>query len=193
MLTIASIVLAYLLGSVSCAIIVSKIAKLPDPRTQGSGNAGATNVLRIGGKKQAAIVLIGDLLKGLIAIWIGYLLHVSGMKLGFVGLAAVIGHIFPVYFGFKGGKGVATALGVVFGLSLISGVLMAASWAAIAFTLRYSSLASLIAVILAPVFLVIFAKASYGIPVACIALLIIWKHKDNIVRLQNKTESKIGF
>lgn len=193
MLTVIAIILAYLLGSVSCAIIVSKIGNLPDPRTQGSGNAGATNVLRIGGKKQAAIVLIGDLLKGLIAIWVGYVLHVSGMKLGFVGLAAVIGHIFPVYFGFKGGKGVATAVGVVFGLSLISGVLMAASWAAIAFTLRYSSLASLIAVILAPVFLVIFAKASYGIPDVCIALLIIWKHKENIVRLQNKTESKIGF
>lgn len=193
MLTFVAIILAYLLGSLSCAIIVSKIGNSPDPRTQGSGNAGATNMLRIGGKKQAAIVLIGDLLKGLIAIWIGYALHVSGMKLGLVGLAAVIGHIFPVYFGFKGGKGVATAIGVVLGLSLISGVLMAASWAAIAFALRYSSLASLIAVILAPVFLVIFAKVGYAIPVICIALLIIWKHKENIVRLQNKTESKIAF
>lgn len=187
-------IIAYLIGSISCAIIFSKLFKTPDPRTEGSGNAGATNVLRISGKQQAALVLIGDLLKGLIAIWIGHLMfHFIGFKLGLVGFAAVVGHIFPLYFGFKGGKGVATAIGVTLGLSLISGILMAAAWGAIAFTLRYSSLASLVAVILAPVFLLIFGSAGYFFPAVFIAALVIYKHKDNIIRLQNKTESRIEF
>jgi len=193
MSSVIAIIIAYLLGSVSCAIIISKIYKTPDPRTGGSGNAGATNVLRIAGKQQAAMVLIGDLLKGLIAVLIGHLLHVTGFMLGLVGLAAVVGHIFPLYFGFKGGKGVATAIGVVLGLSVISGILIAAAWGAIAFTTRYASLASIIAVILAPVFLLIFAKAAFFIPAAAMAALIVWKHKDNIVKLQSKTESKIEF
>lgn len=192
MSSLIAIIIAYLLGSISCAIVISKIYKTPDPRTEGSGNAGATNMLRIAGKKQAAMVLIGDMLKGLIAVWIGHLFHVTGFQLGLVGLAAVIGHVFPLYFGFKGGKGVATAIGVVFGLpSIISGILMLAAWGAIAFTTRYSSLASIITVILAPVFLLIFAKAAFFIPAALMAALIVWKHKENITRLQNKTESKI--
>lgn len=191
--TIIAIIIAYLLGSVSCAVLIAKIYKTPDPRTEGSGNAGATNVLRIAGKQQAAMVLIGDMLKGLVAILIGHLFHLTGFALGLVGLAAIVGHIFPLYFGFKGGKGVATAIGVVLGLSMISGILMAAAWGAIAFTTRYSSLASIITVILAPIFLLIFAKAAFFIPAAFIAALIIWKHKENIARLQNKTESKIEF
>lgn len=193
MSSIIAIIIAYLLGSVSCAIIISKIYKTPDPRAEGSGNAGATNVLRIAGKQQAAMVLIGDTLKGLIAVLIGHLFHVTGFALGLVGLAAVVGHVFPLYFGFKGGKGVATAIGAVLGLSLISGILMIAAWGAIAFTTRYSSLASIITVILAPVFLLIFAKAAFFIPAAAMAALIVWKHKENITRLQNKTESKIEF
>ncbi|OGT41520.1 MAG: glycerol-3-phosphate acyltransferase [Gammaproteobacteria bacterium RIFCSPHIGHO2_12_FULL_40_19] len=191
---LVAIVFAYLIGSISCAIIFSNIFKIPDPRSEGSGNAGATNVLRIGGKKQAAMVLIGDLLKGTIAVWIGDLFfHLVGFKLGLVGFAAIIGHVYPLYFGFKGGKGVATAMGVTLGLSFISGVLMAAAWAAIALTTRYSSLASLVAVILAPVFLLIFSSGGYFFPAVFMAALIIYKHKDNIARLQNKTESKIEF
>jgi glycerol-3-phosphate acyltransferase PlsY len=190
---IIAIIIAYLLGSISCAILIAKIYKTPDPRTEGSGNAGATNVLRIAGKQQAAMVLIGDMLKGLVAVLIGHLFGVQGFALGLVALAAVVGHIFPLYFGFKGGKGVATAIGAVMGLSVISGILMAAVWGAIAFTTRYSSLASIITVILAPVFLLIFAKAAFFIPLAATAALIVWKHKENIVRLQNKTESKIEF
>ena len=193
MSAVIAIIIAYLLGSVSTAIVVSKIVKTPDPRTEGSGNAGATNVLRIAGKQQAAVVLAGDLAKGLIAVWIGHLLHVQGFMLGMVGFAAVAGHVFPLYFGFKGGKGVATAIGAVLGLSLISGILMAAAWGAIAFTMRYSSLASLVAVILAPIFLLIFAQAAFFVPAVLIAALVVWKHKENITRLQNKTESKIEF
>ena len=193
MSSLIAIIIAYLLGSISCAIVISKIYKTPDPRVEGSGNAGATNVLRIAGKQQASMVLIGDMLKGLIAVLVGHLLHVTGFKLGLVGFAVVVGHVFPLYFGFKGGKGVATAIGAVFGLSLISGILMAAAWGAIAFTTRYASLASIITVILAPVFLLIFAKAAFFIPAVFIAALVIWKHKENIKRLQNKTESKIEF
>jgi glycerol-3-phosphate acyltransferase PlsY len=193
MSALIALIIAYLLGSVSSAIVVSKIFKTPDPRTEGSGNAGATNVLRIAGKQQAAIVLVGDILKGLIAVLIGHLLHVAGFKLGIVGLAAVLGHVFPLYFGFKGGKGVATAIGVTLGLSFISGIVMAATWGVIAFVFRYSSLASLVAVVLAPIFLLIFSHGAYFIPSALIAALIVWKHKDNITRLQNKTESKIAF
>lgn len=193
MSSIISIVIAYLLGSISSAILAAKIFKTADPRTVGSGNAGATNVLRVAGKQQAAIVLAGDIFKGLIAVWMGYLLHVTPFMLGITGLAAVVGHIYPVYFGFKGGKGVATAIGAILGLSFISGILMAAAWGAIAFVSRYSSLASIVAVILAPVFLVIFSKATFFIPSVLIAALIIWKHKENIARLKSNTESKIEF
>lgn len=193
MSALIAIVIAYLLGSVSSAILVSKIFKTADPRTEGSGNAGATNILRIAGKQQAAIVLAGDLLKGLIAVWIGHLFHLPAFMLGMTAFAAVVGHIFPLYFGFKGGKGVATAIGATLGLSLISGILISAAWGAIAAITRYSSLASIVAVILAPVFLLIFAKAAFFFPVALITALVLWKHKDNITRLQNKTESKIEF
>lgn len=193
MSAIIAIIIAYLLGSVSPAIILSKIMKTPDPRTEGSGNAGATNVLRVSGKQQAAIVLMCDVLKGLIAVWIGHLFQIGPFMLGIVGLAAVAGHIFPVFYGFKGGKGVATTIGCVLGLSFISGILVAAVWGAIAFVTRYSSLASMIAVILAPVFLLIFSAGAYFIPTALIAALVIWEHKENITRLQNKTETKIQF
>lgn len=193
MSSLIAILIAYLLGSLSSAIIISKIFKTADPRTEGSGNAGATNVLRIAGKKQAALVLVGDVLKGLIAVWIGQLFHITPFMLGLVGFAAVVGHIFPVYFGFKGGKGVATAVGAILGLSFISGILMAAAWSAIAFVTRYASLASIVAVILAPVFLALFAKTAFLIPAAFIAALILWKHKDNIARLKSNTESKIEF
>ena len=193
MSAIIAIIIAYLLGSLSSAILLAKAFNWPDPRTLGSGNAGATNVLRTLGKKQAAFVLTGDVLKGLIAVWVGYLFHVSAFMLGMVGLAAVVGHIYPLYFGFKGGKGVATAVGATFGLSFISGILMAAAWAVIVFLTRYASLASIIAVALAPVFLLLFSKAAFFIPSALIAALIIWKHKENIDRLKSNTENKVEF
>lgn len=189
-----ALAIAYLLGSISTAIIVSKIYKTADPRVEGSGNAGATNVLRIAGKKQAAIVLIGDVLKGLIAVWIAaHILQVKPFGLGLVALVAVVGHVFPLYHKFEGGKGVATAIGGVLALSFIAGILMIAVWVAIAFVTRFSSLASMAAVVLAPVFLLIFAKAAFFIPTALMAALIVWKHQENIVRLRTRTEEKIIF
>src|SRR3990167_8258363 len=189
-----ALAIAYLLGSVSTAIIVSKIFKTADPRVEGSGNAGATNMLRLAGKKQAVIVLIGDALKGFIAVWIAaHILHIKPFGLGLVALVAVVGHIFPLYFKFEGGKGVATAIGGVLALSFISGILMIAVWAAIAFVSRFSLLASLAAVVLAPVFLLIFAKAAFFIPTALMAALIVWKHTENIAKLRAGTESKIVF
>ena len=193
MSSLIAIIIAYLLGSISTAIVLAKIMKTPDPRTEGSGNAGATNVLRVAGKQQAIMVLVGDTLKGLIAVWIGHILAVTPFMLGMVAFAAVIGHIFPLYFGFKGGKGVATSIGTILGLSFMTGILVAAAWGAIAFVTRYSSLASIIAVILAPVFLLIFGHGAYFFPAIFIAALVIWKHKDNITRLQNKTENKIDW
>ena len=114
MSVIIALIIAYLLGSVSSSILVSKFFKTPDPRTEGSGNAGATNVLRLAGKKPALFTMVGDIVKGLIAVWIGHILHLHAFWLGLVGLAAVVGHIYPVWFGFKGGKGVATAVRTIF-------------------------------------------------------------------------------
>lgn len=195
MSAVIAIVIAYLLGSVSTAILLAKFLKQPDPRTQGSGNAGATNILRMLGKKEALLVLIGDGLKGLIAVWIGHLFHVTPFMLGIVALAAVVGHVFPLYFGFKGGKGVATALGSLLGLSFLTGILVIVCWAAIAFTTKYASLASIVSVILGPIFLLFFSMhgGAYFIPTALIAALVIWKHQDNIQRLKSNTESKIQF
>lgn len=189
-----ALAIAYLLGSISTSIIVSKIYKTPDPRTEGSGNAGATNMLRIAGKKQAAIVLIGDALKGLIAVWLAaHILHIKPFGLAVVALVAVVGHIFPLYHKFEGGKGVATAIGGVLALSFISGILMIAVWVAIVLVTRFSSLASMATVVLAPVFLLIFAKAAFFIPTALMAALIVWKHAENITKLKAGTESKIVF
>lgn len=189
--SIIALIIAYLLGSLSTSVILSKLLNTPDPRTQGSKNAGATNTLRTAGKKQAALVLIGDILKGFIAVLIGHALGIHHFALGLVALAAVIGHVFPVFFNFKGGKGVATAVGSIFGLSLLAGTLTAAVWILIAYLSKYASLASLIAVILAPLFLLFFGQAAFFTPTIFVALLVIWKHKDNIIRLQNRTENKI--
>ena len=191
MSTIIALVIAYLIGSLPVAILLSKVLKKPDPRTAGSGNAGATNILRLIGKKEALIVLLGDGLKGLIAVWIGAIFGLTTFQIGLVAFAAVVGHIFPVFFKFKGGKGVATAIGGVLGCSFLAGVLAAIAWAAIAFITRYASLASIVAMILAPVFLMLFSLPGYLIPAVLIAALVIWKHKDNITRLKSNTETKI--
>ncbi|MCH9769370.1 MAG: glycerol-3-phosphate 1-O-acyltransferase PlsY [Gammaproteobacteria bacterium] len=186
-------IIAYLLGSLSMAIILSKYLKFPDPRNEGSGNAGATNVLRTVGKDKAIMVLIGDILKGLIAVLLARLFGVQGFMLGLVAFAAVIGHMYPVFFGFKGGKGVATAMGTIIVLSLWVGIVAAIVWVAIAFILRYASLASLIAAAAAPILMLIFGHMVYFIPVLLIAGAIFWKHKDNIRRLKTGTENKINF
>ncbi|EKD77850.1 MAG: hypothetical protein ACD_42C00153G0003 [uncultured bacterium] len=193
MAAIIAIVIAYLLGSLSTSIILSKVLKAPDPRTEGSGNAGATNILRTLGKKEALVVLVGDILKGLIAVLIGHALQVEGFMLGLVAFAAVVGHVFPLFFKFKGGKGVATSIGCVLGLSFISGIIMAVVWVAVAAIVGYASLASMVSVVVAIILLLIFSKTAYFIPSVLIAALVIWKHTDNIKRLQDKSEPKVDL
>ncbi|MDF1655750.1 MAG: glycerol-3-phosphate 1-O-acyltransferase PlsY [Coxiellaceae bacterium] len=191
MSTIIGIIIAYLIGSISCAIIVAKIMKLPDPRKQGSGNAGATNVLRLGGKQAAIWVLLGDLIKGVIAVIIGRIIGDTGVGLGLVAFAAVVGHVFPLYFKFKGGKGVATMVGGVLALSLAVGIGTIIVWLIVAAASRYASLASMVAAVAAPIFTLFFGDSHFFIPVLFITVLIIWKHLDNIERLRNGKESKI--
>lgn len=187
-----SIVIAYLIGSISNAIIVSKLMNIKDPRTNGSGNPGASNVLRLGGKYPAIIVLVADILKGLIAVMLARIVGVEGFTLGLVAIAAVIGHMFPAFFHFQGGKGVATALGGFFALSPIIGILVALSWVVIAALFRYASLASLVAAMLAPAYTLIFTNTGYTIPVIIITALILWRHQANIKRLRTGTEPKMG-
>ncbi|MSP52937.1 MAG: glycerol-3-phosphate 1-O-acyltransferase [Gammaproteobacteria bacterium] len=186
------IILAYLVGSLNFAIICCKIAGLPDPRQQGSGNPGATNVLRIGGKKLAAIVMLGDALKGLLPVLIARAFDVQGFELSIVAMAAVLGHMYPIFFRFQGGKGIATILGAIFGLSWIVGSLVVLTWALIATIFRYSSLASLCSIILLPIYLLLFSDASYIAPMIIIMMMIVYRHRNNIQRLINQTEPKIG-
>ncbi|MCH9643434.1 MAG: glycerol-3-phosphate 1-O-acyltransferase PlsY [Gammaproteobacteria bacterium] len=193
MANIISIIVAYLIGSISCAIILAKVSGKADPRSQGSGNAGATNVLRTQGRKSAIIVLIGDFLKGVVAIIIAHILGAGTIATGFAALAAVVGHIFPVYFKFKGGKGVATSLGVIIMLSFWTGIITLAAWIVTAFVTRYASLASLIAAAVAFILMISIGNAHYVFPVFLIAILIFWKHNANIKRLRQGTENKINL
>jgi glycerol-3-phosphate acyltransferase PlsY len=189
----ALIPLAYLMGSVSTAIIVSRLFGLPDPRQEGSKNPGATNVLRLGGKKAAVITLLGDAIKGLIPVLIAKFLEVSPEILAAVGLAAFLGHLYPIFFGFKGGKGVATALGVLTGFSPWVGLSVLATWVLMAFLFRISSLSALTAALLSPVYLwfILRSDVLVGAGVA-MALLLVSRHRANIVRLLKGEESKIG-
>ena len=184
-------VLAYLLGSVSFAIVVSKLMALPDPRSYGSKNPGATNVLRTGRKAAAVATLIGDAAKGWLAVWLALLLLPPAGP--YVALAVFLGHLFPVYHGFHGGKGVATAAGVLFGIDWRIGLGTVGTWLIIAFFLRYSSLAALIAAAFAPfaTALLLGLNAYFGV-VLVMAALIFWRHKANIARLLAGTESRIG-
>ncbi|MBI2787000.1 MAG: glycerol-3-phosphate 1-O-acyltransferase PlsY [Legionella longbeachae] len=186
------VVLGYLMGSICSAVIVCKSCSLPDPRTQGSKNPGATNVLRIAGKQYAALVMVADLLKGTIPVLIAKLLGADTIIVGFTALAAVIGHMYPVFFDFKGGKGVATAIGALLGLEFIVGIMVAATWLIVAKFSRYSSLASIVSIGMAPFYsLLIFHNLNVFPPLFIIALLILYKHRNNITRLIDKTEPKI--
>jgi len=187
------ILVAYLAGSVASAIIVCRLLGLPDPRSDGSGNPGATNVLRIGGKRPAAITLLGDLLKGLLPVLLAQALDASASTIGMVALAAFLGHLYPVFFGFKGGKGLATAFGVVAGMSWLAIAAMAVTWLTVAAITRYSSLSGLIAAVLAPLYLwLITAEAALAVVGILIALLVLVRHEANIRRLLSGTEPKIG-
>ncbi len=188
------IVCAYLIGSVSSAIIVCKLMRLPDPRSTGSGNPGATNVLRVGGKKAAAITLVGDVLKGLLPVLVAKLLHVSDLTLALVGFAAFIGHLFPLFFGLKGGKGVATMLGVMFGFHWAVGLATALTWLIVAKVFKISSLSALIATALAPfyVLLIMGSNKPLIIATAVMTLILFWRHRSNIQNLLSGKEGRIG-
>ncbi len=186
------VVLGYLFGSISSAVIASKLFGLPDPRQEGSKNPGATNVLRLSGKKFAAAVMVADLLKGTIPVVIAKFFEADAIVVSFTALAAVVGHMYPVFFGFKGGKGVATAIGALLGLHFILGVIVAATWIIVAKISKYSSLASIISMFLAPIFaLAIIGNIEIFPPLMMMTLLILFKHRDNITRLMDGKESKI--
>jgi glycerol-3-phosphate acyltransferase PlsY len=190
---ILCLIIAYLLGSISSAVIVSRLLGLPDPRTQGSGNPGATNVLRLAGRYPAVLVFIGDLLKGLLPVLLARLFGLDGAMLAVVPLAALLGHIYPVFFQFKGGKGVATAFGTLLGLSFPVAISVGITWLLVAFFSRYSSLAALIAALLMPIYMLLFADFSYFIPSVVMCALLLWRHQENIQRLKAGTESKLSW
>ena len=183
----------YLLGSVASAVLVSHLMGLPDPRAEGSRNPGATNVLRLGGRKAAAITLAGDLLKGLLPVLLARLLGAGPAVAGAVAVAAFLGHLYPVFFGFRGGKGVATAAGTLLALAPAVGVATVLLWLAIAAVFRYASLAGISAAALAPLLAWLFSyPAPIVLAVLLIAALLIWRHRSNIQRLLAGTEGRIG-
>jgi glycerol-3-phosphate acyltransferase PlsY len=183
---------AYLIGSVSSAIIICRLMGLPDPREQGSGNPGATNVMRIGGKKAAAATLSGDLLKGLIPVYGAHLFGVPAEVLAATGLAAFIGHLYPIFFGFKGGKGVATTIGVLLGFSWMLGLAFVATWLLMYKVGKISSLSALVAAVLSPAYawFILGNPALVG-AVALMAGVLLWRHKSNIQRLLAGEEKTI--
>ena len=188
---------AYLLGSISFAVAVSGMLRLPDPHTYGSGNPGATNVLRTGNKAAAVLTLLGDAGKGWVAVLIAQLLSgetgIGSVAVPLAGAAAFLGHLFPVFHRFRGGKGVATACGVLFGFNLWLGLGTLVTWILIAAFFRLSSLAALVAALFAPAFAFwLFGVANVLWAVALIALLLLWRHRANIARLVAGEESRIG-
>ncbi len=190
---IALIILAYMLGSISSAILVCRVMGLPDPRTFGSNNPGATNVLRVGGKKPAALTLLGDMLKGLLPVLLAHYLHMDLLSVTLVGFAAFVGHLYPLFFGFKGGKGVATALGAFFGMHWMLGLLVAGVWLFVAKILKISSAAALVATLLA-----IPSSWYLGFPPQSIGLITVlvtmlwWRHRSNIRNMLSGEEKAIG-
>ncbi|MFZ8199129.1 glycerol-3-phosphate 1-O-acyltransferase PlsY [Alteromonas portus] len=189
-LTLLMTAVAYLFGSLSSAVVISQLFGLPDPRTAGSKNPGATNVYRLGGRIPALLVLVMDILKGTIPVYGSYFLGIEPIMLGIIAIFACLGHIFPLYFGFKGGKAVATAFGAMLPIGLDLAGLLILSWVVVVFLTGYSSLGALIAVSLAPLFTFLI-KPLYTVPVAMLSLLIILRHKDNIARLLAGNESKV--
>ncbi len=176
--------LGYLLGSISSAIIVCRIMGLPDPREQGSGNPGATNVMRFGGKKAAAITLLGDMLKGLLPVLLAQALDVEPLVLAGVVLAAFLGHLYPIFFGFAGGKGVATSLGVLLGANWMVGVAVLLTWYVVYKLFKISSLSALVASLFAPIYVYFIMGMQPLVYVAMLmSVILIWRHKSNIQRL----------
>ena len=196
-MAIAAAVIAYLMGSISFAVLVSCAMHLPDPRTYGSGNPGATNVLRTGKRAAAALTLLGDCAKGWLAVFLTDVIFATAVspayKMSLVAVAVVIGHMFPVFHRFKGGKGVATALGVLLAINVWLAAGTAATWVVIAIFFRISSLAALIAAVSAPAFCyLLYGLHPFTVAVGVIAVLLIWRHKSNIRNLIAGTEGRLG-
>ncbi|WP_027475878.1 glycerol-3-phosphate 1-O-acyltransferase PlsY [Curvibacter gracilis] len=200
--TLAATLLAYLLGSLSFAVIVSHVMGLNDPRTYGSKNPGATNVLRSGSKAAAVVTLLLDALKGWLPVvlvrWYGRHWGLDDGTVALVGLAAFLGHLYPVFFRFQGGKGVATALGVLFGVDAVLGLAAGAIWLLMAVVFRYSSLSSLTAAVAAPLVYVLasgtawYAETPVLLALVAMAALLVYRHRENIQRLLAGTESRLG-
>lgn len=187
---------AYLLGSLSAAILVCKLLQLPDPRTEGSMNPGATNVLRLGGKKAALLTLLGDMLKGLIPVATSVQLGADELTIALTLLAAFLGHLYPLFFGFKGGKGVATALGGLIGLHWSIGLATITTWVLMAALFRYSSLSALTAILLAPLYVWLLFPAPESVTLtasmALVTVMLYWRHRSNIQNLLAGKEDRIG-
>ena len=193
--------IAYLIGSVSFAVVVSKCMRLPDPHSYGSGNPGATNVLRTGNKRAAVLTLLGDALKGFVAVVLARMIlgeeslssSLNSWILCGVVVAVFLGHLFPIFHGFMGGKGVATACGILFGINWILGLATLATWIIVAKFMRYSSLAALAAAVFGPIYFVfLFGFHPMGIALLIVCALLIWRHRSNIHNLMNGKESRIG-
>ena len=199
---VLAILLGYLLGSLSFAVIISRIMGLSDPRTYGSKNPGATNVLRSGNRAAAALTLLLDAAKGWLAVmladWLGRPYGLQEGSMALTGLAAFVGHVYPVFFRFAGGKGVATALGVLLGISPLLGLATAATWLLVAWLFRYSSLAALIAALMAPAYYVLgeglawYINARVMLALSAMSVLLLYRHAENISRLVRGTESRMG-
>lgn len=192
-----AVVASYLVGSLSFAVLVSRMMGLADPRTFGSGNPGATNVLRTGNRKAAALTLLLDALKGAVPVLAAmHYAQALGWQEGavaLIGLAAFIGHLWPVFFRFRGGKGVATAMGVLVALEPILGLATMASWLLVAYFFRYSSLAAIVAAAFAPFYhALIWGGSPATLAIAFMSLLLVWRHEANIRKLMAGTESRIG-
>jgi len=194
----ALVIMAYLMGSISFAIVISRLFGLQDPRKFGSGNPGATNVLRTGNKTAAALTLLGDAAKGWLAVWIAMRMEADQATIALVAFAVFIGHLYPVFLKFKGGKGVATALGVLFAIQPWLALATIATWILIAVFFKYSSLAAIVAAIFAPLYYVFGSgvawktSAPIGVAIATITLFLLYRHRANISRLIKGTEPKIG-
>ena len=193
--------MAYAIGSISFAVMVSKSMGLPDPYTYGSGNPGATNVLRTGNKQAAVLTLIGDGAKGFIAVLLARLIlgdasltqTLNSWVLCGVVLAVFLGHLFPIFHGFRGGKGVATACGILFGINWVLGLATFSTWLIVAFFTRYSSLAAICAAIFGPVYCVfLFGVGPMGLTLTVVCVLLLWRHRNNIVKLLDGSETRIG-
>lgn len=187
------VIIGYLAGSIASAVVVCRLLRLQDPRTAGSGNPGATNMMRLHGKNPALLTLAGDVLKGLLPVLLAAAWHQPTAVLALTGLAAFTGHLYPVFFGFQGGKGVSTLIGVLFGIYWMLGLAFIVTWLLVAALFRYSSLSGLVAALLAPVYAALLLP--HWLVVLCVglmSLMLIWRHRSNIRNLLNGSEEKIG-